>query len=51
MSRCQSTNTISFQQLYDEGSEAQLWGLEQLVKQHPRSQFEIKGAGREQSST
>lgn len=49
--RCQSTNTVSFQQLHDEGSEAQLWGLERLVKKHFRSQFEIKGRGREQSST
>ncbi len=40
--RCQSTNTVSFQQLKDEGSEAQLWGLEQTVKHHPRSTFEIK---------
>lgn len=40
--RCQSTNTVSFQQLKDDGSEAQLWGLERIVKQHPRSFFEIK---------
>lgn len=40
--RCQSTNTVSFQQLQDDGSEAQLWGLERTVKQHPRSTFEIK---------
>jgi hypothetical protein len=40
--RCESTNTISFQKLRDEGSDAQLWGLEQLVKIHPRSRFEIK---------
>jgi hypothetical protein len=39
--RCQSTNTISFQKLKDDGSEAQLWGLEQTVKKHPRSTFEI----------
>jgi hypothetical protein len=43
--RCESTNTISFQQLRDEGSGAQLWGLERLVKQHPRSRFEIKTGG------
>lgn len=40
--RCQSTNTASFQKLKDEGSEAQLWGLEQTAKQHPRSFFEVK---------
>jgi hypothetical protein len=40
--RCTSTNTISFQQLKDEGSDAQLWGLERVVKQHPRSKFEVK---------
>lgn len=47
--RCDSTNTVSFQQLRDEGSEAQLWGLERLVKQHPRSRFEVKGGGRAHS--
>lgn len=40
--RCQNTNTVSFQKLKDDGSEAQLWGLEQTVKQHPRNTFEIK---------
>ncbi len=40
--RCESTNTISFQELRAEGSDAQLWGLEQLVKKHPRSRFEVK---------
>jgi hypothetical protein len=39
--RCKSTNTVSFQQLKEEGSQAQLWGLERLVRQHPRSQFEV----------
>ncbi|MFB3922387.1 MAG: hypothetical protein ACE145_11735 [Terriglobia bacterium] len=38
--RCKSTNTVSFQKLKEDGSEAQLWGLEQIVKQHPRSFFE-----------
>jgi len=40
--RCGSTNTVSFQQLKDEQSEAQLWGLEQTVRKHPRSTFEVK---------
>ncbi len=40
--RCQNTNTVSFQKLKDDGSEAQLWGLVQTVKKHPRSAFEIK---------
>ncbi len=39
--RCQSTNTISFQKLKDDGLEAQLWGLEQTVKKHPRITFEV----------
>lgn len=42
--RCQDTNTRSFWQLKDEGSEAALWGLERLVKKYPRSQFEVKRA-------
>ncbi len=40
--RCQGTNTKSFQQLKDEASDSPLWGLEQLVKKYPRSQFEVK---------
>ena len=42
--RCSSTNTKSFQQLKEEGvgSEAALWGLERLIKKHPRTQFEVK---------
>ena len=40
--RCQNTNTVSFQTLKDDGSKAQLWGLEQTVKKHPRSTFEVK---------
>jgi hypothetical protein len=40
--RREDTNTTSFQKLRDEGSDAQLWGLEQLVKKHPRSRFEVK---------
>jgi hypothetical protein len=40
--RCASTNTKSFQNLKDEGSEAPLWGLEQTVRKYPRSQFVVK---------
>jgi hypothetical protein len=40
--RCGSTNTKSFQNLKDEGAEAQLWGLERIVRQHPRRQFTVK---------
>ena len=40
--RCGETNTKSFQTLKDEGSDSALFGLEQVVKKYPRSQFEIK---------
>jgi hypothetical protein len=40
--RCASTNTRSFQQLKDEGSEQALYGLERIVKQHPREAFVLK---------
>jgi len=40
--RCASTNTRSFQQLMDEGSEQVLFGLERIVRQHPRQNFEVK---------
>ncbi len=40
--RCGGTNTKSFQELKEEGAEAPLWGLEQVVKKHPRSTFEVK---------
>jgi len=40
--RCSSTNTRSFQTLKDEGSEQALFGLERIVRQHPRSTFEVK---------
>ena len=42
--RCGDTNTKSFQQLKDEGSEAPLWGLEQTVRKHPRRRFIVKPA-------
>jgi hypothetical protein len=40
--RCSSTNTRSFQQLKEEGSEQALLGLERIIRQHPRSQFEVE---------
>ena len=40
--RCNDANTRSFQDLQNDGSEAALWGLERLVKKHPKSQFEVK---------
>jgi len=40
--RCASSNTRSFQQLKEEGSEQALFGLEQVVRQHPRNMFEVK---------
>lgn len=43
--RCQSTNTVSFQHLKETGSEAQLWGLERIVKRHTRSTFEARPQG------
>ena len=42
--RCDNTNTKSFQNLKDEGSEAPLWGLERIVREHPRSHFVVKPA-------
>lgn len=47
--RCGNTNTKSFQALKDEGAEAPLWGLEQTVRQYPKSRFVIKRAA--QAST
>ena len=44
--RCGGTNTKSFQTLKDEGSESALFGLEQITKKHPRSQFEVKPVAR-----
>jgi hypothetical protein len=40
--RCNDLNTRSFQQLADERSEAQLFGLEQIVKKNPRQRFPVK---------
>lgn len=40
--RCAGTNTKSFQVLKEEQAESQLWGLERVVRQHPRSTFVVK---------
>ena len=40
--RCSSPNTRSFEQLKAEGSEGALFGLERIVKRHPRGRFEVK---------
>lgn len=40
--RCSSTNTRSFQLLKEDGADQVLFGLERLVKKHPRSAFEVK---------
>ena len=39
--RCGGTATRSFQQIKDEGSDSAVWGLEQIVKKYPRSQFKV----------
>jgi hypothetical protein len=40
--RCAGTNTRSFEQLKEEGSEQALFGLERIVREHPRQKFEVK---------
>lgn len=40
--RCHDLNTRSFQFLADEKSDAQLFGLEQIVKTNPRERFPVK---------
>jgi hypothetical protein len=40
--RCAGNNTKSFQALKEERAEAQLWGLERVVRQYPRSTFIVK---------
>jgi hypothetical protein len=42
--RCSTTETRSFRDLKNEGSESALWGLERIVKQHPRRHFVVKPA-------
>ena len=37
--RCAGNNTKSFQALKEERAESQLWGLERVVRRHPRSTF------------
>ena len=50
--RCGATNTKSFQDLKNEGSENALFGLERAVRKYPRSRFEVKPvAKREKSKT
>jgi hypothetical protein len=44
--RCGSTNTRSFQDIKNDGSESALWGLERIARKHPRSQFEVNGPKR-----
>jgi len=39
--RCTDTNTKSFTELKAEGQESALWGLERVVKKHPRNLFEV----------
>jgi hypothetical protein len=39
--RCRATNTRSFQDLKNEGSENALFGLERIVSKYPRGQFEV----------
>jgi hypothetical protein len=39
--RCKDTNTRSFKELKEDGSEAALWGLERIVRKNPRSKFEV----------
>ncbi len=49
--RCSSTNTRSFEQLKMEGSDQALIGLERIVRQHPRSVFEIRPVHKGEGAT
>jgi len=40
--RCGGTDTRSFEEIKKESSPSTIWGLERIVKQYPRSQFEVK---------
>jgi len=42
--RCSSSNTRSFQQPKDEGSDEARFGLERIVREHPRKVFKLKPA-------
>ena len=42
--RCGGTNTKSFAELKEEGRDSALWGLERIVKKHPRRLFEADGS-------
>lgn len=39
--RCGGTNTKSFAEIKSDGQDSAVWGLERIVKQHPRSVFEV----------
>ncbi|MGH9352085.1 MAG: hypothetical protein ACRD2G_08005 [Terriglobia bacterium] len=39
--RCGGTNTKSFAELKADGQDSALWGLERIVKKHPRRVFEV----------
>jgi hypothetical protein len=40
--RCESINTRSFQFLKENGEDTALYGLERIVKSHPREQFLVE---------
>lgn len=42
--RCDTFNTRSFQFLKDKGEDSTVYGLERIVKTHPRSRFAVKPA-------
>ena len=42
--RCNGSNTRSFQFLKEKGEDSTLWGLERIVKLHPRRRFPGKSA-------
>lgn len=44
--RCAGNNTKSFEALKEEHAESQLWGLERVVRQNPRSKFIVKAEAR-----
>ncbi len=47
--RCNDANIRSFQEIKDEGGEASLWGLERIVRKHPRSQFVVRHSSQKTS--
>lgn len=42
--RCGAINTKSFQELKDERKDSTLFGLERIVRKHPKDQFEFEKA-------